>query len=106
MTIRKEQEYILQAAARQDLLGGRIDRREFLTRSLVAGLSLAGISAAAKNSVGQAWAQDRPLTPNEYQQLADVAERNVREPEQQLQFYMKRALSRRNTPPKPEESTR
>ena len=72
MTIRKEREYILQEASRQDLLRGRIDRREFLTRSLVTGLSLAGISAAAKNGIGQAWAQDRPLTPTFYQWIEDL----------------------------------
>ncbi len=38
MTVRKEQEYVLQQAARAQLLRGQIDRREFLTRSLVAGL--------------------------------------------------------------------
>ena len=45
MTIRKEQEFILQEAARQQLLRGNIDRREFLTRSMVAGLGLAGVGA-------------------------------------------------------------
>jgi hypothetical protein len=72
MTIRKEQEYILQEASRQDLRRGRIDRREFLTRSLVTGLSLAGISAAAKTDIGRAWAQDRPLTPTFYQWIEDL----------------------------------
>ena len=48
MTIRKEQEYILQQAACRQLQQGSIDRREFLTRSLVAGLGLAGVGAVAK----------------------------------------------------------
>src|SRR4026207_553601 len=72
MTIRKEQEHILREAARQDLMHGRIDRREFLTRSFVTGLSLAGISAAAKTGIGQAWAQSRPWTPTFYQWIEDL----------------------------------
>ena len=48
MTMRKEQEYILQEAARLELLQGNIDRRGFLTRSLLAGLGLAGVGAVAK----------------------------------------------------------
>ena len=44
MSVRKELEYILQQEARRQLLGGAIDRREFLTRSLVAGLGLAGVA--------------------------------------------------------------
>ena len=51
MNIRKEQEYILQQAAREQLLLGNIDRREFLTRSLVTGLGLAGVGAVAKTAL-------------------------------------------------------
>jgi len=43
MTVRKEQENVLQQANRRLLSQGAIDRREFLTRSLVAGLGLAGV---------------------------------------------------------------
>ncbi len=72
MTIRKEQEYILQQAAREQLLLGNIDRREFLTRSLVTGLGLAGVGAVAKTGIGTAFAQDRPLTPTFYQWIQDL----------------------------------
>ena len=72
MTIRKEQEFILQQALREDLMRGKIDRREFLTRSLVAGLGLAGVGAVAKGGIGPAFAQDRPLTPTFYQWIQDL----------------------------------
>ena len=72
MTIRKEQEHILQEAARQQLLRGTIDRREFLTRSLVTGLGFAGVGAVAKGGIGSAFAQDRPLTPTFYQWIQDL----------------------------------
>ena len=72
MTIRKEQEYILQQALREDLMRGKVDRREFLTRSLVAGLGLAGVGAVAKGGIGPAFAQDRPLTPTFYQWIQDL----------------------------------
>ena len=42
MSIRKEQEFILQQALREDLMLGKVDRREFLTRSMVAGLGQIG----------------------------------------------------------------
>ena len=48
MTRRKEQEYLLQNAWRQQLLRGEIDRREFLSRALVAGLGMAGVSVAGE----------------------------------------------------------
>ena len=54
MTERRDQEYILQQASRQQLLRGNIDRREFLTRSLVAGLGLAGVGTVAKSGIGTA----------------------------------------------------
>src|SRR5882724_2545902 len=72
MSVRKEQEYVLQQAALRQLQQGTIDRREFLTRSLVAGLGLAGVGAVAKSSVGSAFAADRPLTPTFYQWIQDL----------------------------------
>jgi hypothetical protein len=67
MSARKEQEYILQNGTRAELAAGRIDRREFITRSLVTGLGLAGVGAIAKSSIQPAFAADRPLTPTIYQ---------------------------------------
>ncbi len=73
MTVRKEQELILQQLGRQQLLNGTIDRRQFLTRSMVAGLGLAGVGAVAKSGgIGSAFAQDRPLTPTFYQWIEDL----------------------------------
>jgi ABC-type glycerol-3-phosphate transport system substrate-binding protein len=72
MSIRKEQEHILQQAALRRLRQGQIDRREFLTRSLVTGLGLAGIATVAKSGMGPAFAQDRPLTPTFYQWIEDL----------------------------------
>ena len=72
MTTRKEQEYILRQAARRLLLRGGMDRREFLSRSLVTGLGLAGVGAVAKMGLGSAFAQDRPLTPTFYQWIEDL----------------------------------
>ena len=64
MSGRSEQEHLFREAARRELAQGRIDRREFLTRSLVTGLGLAGVGVAAKSGVQPAFAADRPLTPN------------------------------------------
>ena len=73
MSERKELEYILQQAALNELAGGRIDRRQFLERSLVSGLGMAGVAATAKTGViGSAFAQDRPLTPTFYQWIQDL----------------------------------
>lgn len=72
MTGRKEQEHILQEAARRQLQSGAIDRREFLTRSVVAGLGLAGVGVMAKTGIGSAFAADRPLTPTFYQWIQDL----------------------------------
>jgi ABC-type glycerol-3-phosphate transport system substrate-binding protein len=72
MSLRKEREILLQRAAREKLLQGRIDRREFLMRSLVAGLGVAGVATVAKNGSGPAFAQDRPLTPTFYQWIEDL----------------------------------
>ena len=72
MSVRKEQEYVLQQVGRRQLLRGSIDRREFLTRSLVVGLGLAGVGAVAKTGIGSARAADRPLTPTFYQWIQDL----------------------------------
>ena len=71
MTRRKEQEYLLQNAWRQQLLRGEIDRREFLARALVAGLGMAGVSVAARFGATTALAA-RPLTPTFYQWIEDL----------------------------------
>src|SRR6476620_10742346 len=72
MSMRKEQEYILQHRARRELQLGRMHRREFLTRSLVAGLGMAGVGTVAKMGIGSALAEDRPLTPTVYQWIQDL----------------------------------
>ena len=72
MTARKELEYIMQQHARLQMLAGNIDRRQFLTRTMTTGLSLAGVAAAAKAGIGPAFAQDRPLTPTFYQWIEDL----------------------------------
>jgi multiple sugar transport system substrate-binding protein len=73
MTIRKEQEYLLQQANLRQLKRGAIDRREFLTRTVAAGLGLAGVAAVARGGgIGTAYAQDRPLTPTFYQWIEDL----------------------------------
>jgi multiple sugar transport system substrate-binding protein len=72
MTVRKEQEYVLQQAGRRQLLQGTIHRREFLTRTLATGLGLAGVGALAKTGIGRAFADDRPLTPTFYQWIQDL----------------------------------
>ena len=72
MSGRKEQEVILQEAALRELAQGRIDRREFLTRSLVAGLGIAGVGVVAKSSICPASAAERPLTPTFYQWIQDL----------------------------------
>ena len=72
MSGRKEQEYLLQEAAAAPAWRGRIDRREFMTRSLVAGFGLAGVGAVAKSGIRPAFAADRPLTPTFYQWIQDL----------------------------------
>ena len=63
-----ERERLFMEAARRELAAGRIDRREFLTRSLMTGLGAAGVGALARSGVEPAFAADsRPLTPTFYQ---------------------------------------
>ncbi|MEZ5666475.1 MAG: extracellular solute-binding protein [Alphaproteobacteria bacterium] len=72
MTLRKEQELLLQQVARKQLLLGQIDRRQFLSRTLTTGLGMAGIGVASKFGINAARAQDRPLTPTFYQWIEDL----------------------------------
>lgn len=73
MSNRKEQELLLQQQWRQQLLRGEITRREFLSRTLLAGLGFAGVSAAANFGFRPAFAQDaRPFTPTFYQWIEDL----------------------------------
>ena len=72
MVERKEQEHLLRSAARRQLLRGEIDRRQFMTRSIAAGLGLAGASVVANYGSGSAFAQERPLTPTFYQWIEDL----------------------------------
>jgi ABC-type glycerol-3-phosphate transport system substrate-binding protein len=72
MSGRSEQEHLFREGARRELAQGRIDRREFLTRSLVTGLGLAGVGVAARSGIQPAFAADsRPLTPTFYQWIND-----------------------------------
>ncbi len=71
MAGRKEQQYLRQQAWRRRLLRGEIDRREFVARSLIAGLGAAGVSVAGKFGIRSARAQ-RPLTPTFYQWIEDL----------------------------------
>ena len=72
MSGRNEQEFLFQEAARRELAQGRIDRRDFITRSMLTGLGLAGVGALAKSGVTPAFAADRPLTPTFYQWIQDL----------------------------------
>src|SRR5277367_5726546 len=72
MSERHEKQAAVQNAARRQLASGRIDRREFITRGLVAGLGLAGVGTVAKSTMGTAFAADRPLTPTFYQWIQDL----------------------------------
>jgi multiple sugar transport system substrate-binding protein len=81
MVARKEQELLLQQKLRRQLLRGQIDRREFLSRTLTAGLGLAGVSVASNYGIGPARAE-RPLTPTFYDWIGlnhpGIAEVNAR----------------------------
>jgi ABC-type glycerol-3-phosphate transport system substrate-binding protein len=72
MTRWNEQQQIVQDTTRRQLAQGRIDRREFMTRSVVAGLGLAGVGVVAKSGIRPALAADRPLTPTFYQWIQDL----------------------------------
>jgi ABC-type glycerol-3-phosphate transport system substrate-binding protein len=56
----------------RELSRGRIDRRDFLMRGLVAGLGMAGVGTVAKSGMGSAFAAERPLTPTFYQWIQDL----------------------------------
>jgi ABC-type glycerol-3-phosphate transport system substrate-binding protein len=71
MIERKERERLLQQRWRRQMLRGQIDRREFLTRSLMAGLGMAGAGVAARLGMSSALAA-RPLTPTFYQWIEDL----------------------------------
>jgi multiple sugar transport system substrate-binding protein len=71
MSVRREEDDILQQTASRQPQGS-MDRRDFLTRSLVTGLGLAGVGAVAKTGIGSARAADRPFTPTFYQWIADL----------------------------------
>ncbi len=73
MSRRSEQEQLFLEAARRELALGGIDRREFLTRSLLTGLGAAGVGAVARSGIESAFAADsRPLTPTFYQWIQDL----------------------------------
>jgi ABC-type glycerol-3-phosphate transport system substrate-binding protein len=73
MTERSEREDAMRAEGRQQLRDGKIDRREFLTRSMVAGLGIAGVGALGKGTLRSALAADtRPLTPTFYSWIQDL----------------------------------
>ena len=68
--MRKEKELIYQQQLRQDLLDRKMDRREFISKTLTAGLGLAGVGVIS-NFGNFAHAQ-RPLTPTFYQWIEDL----------------------------------
>ncbi|OUC07771.1 hypothetical protein RY27_12930, partial [Litorilinea aerophila] len=86
---RREEEYLIQEALLNRLRRGQMDRRQFMTRMLAAGLGLSGVSAAiagcmpapapaapqagsAASSQGAASSGERPLTPTFYQWIVDL----------------------------------
>lgn len=83
---RREEEYLIQNALLAQLQQGRMNRRQFMTRMLVAGLGLSGVSAAvagcmpapagptapAASSGTGATAAERALTPTFYQWIVDL----------------------------------
>src|SRR5271154_1877710 len=72
MSGRREQECILRDVARRELAAGRIDRREFIMRGLVAGLGFAGVRTVAKSNMWTALAANRPLSPTFYPWIQDL----------------------------------
>jgi ABC-type glycerol-3-phosphate transport system substrate-binding protein len=78
---RREEEYLVQNALLSQLRRGRINRRQFMMRTMAAGLGLAGINAVmagcapapgAQPAAGGAAASERPLTPTFYQWIVDL----------------------------------
>ena len=69
--MRKEQELLYQEELREQLVNGEIDRREFLSRTMTAGLGLAGVGVVANFGAGVAHAA-RPLTPTFYQWIENL----------------------------------
>lgn len=85
---RREEEYLVQQALLSQLKQGRMNRRQFMTRMMAAGLGLSGISAAvagcmpapaapsapaATSGGGAAVAEaERALTPTFYQWIVDL----------------------------------
>lgn len=83
---RSEQELLLQSVLRRRLQAGQMNRRQFMSRMMVAGLGLAGVSAAlsacapaaapaapsSPASSGSAATAERTLTPTFYQWIEDL----------------------------------
>lgn len=81
MSHKKEQEVIAQNSLMQGLRRGQMDRRQFMTNMMVAGLGLTGVSAAVSGCAAPVAAPtggdsmaagDRPLTPTFYQWIEDL----------------------------------
>ena len=72
--MRKEQEIVFQNENREQLLEGKIDRREFMSKTLTAGLGLAGVGVVANfgNNSALAGSHERPLTPTFYLSLIHI----------------------------------
>ena len=60
MSRHSEQERLFREAARRELTRRRNHRRDFLTRSLVTGLGLAGVEFAARSGVQPALRRRQP----------------------------------------------
>lgn len=75
---RREEEIIIQKSLLQKLNRGQMDRRQFMTSMMAAGLGLAGVTACAAPTAAPAGgdaaadAGDRPLTPTFYQWIEDL----------------------------------
>lgn len=75
---RREEEIIIQKSLLQKLNRGQMDRRQFMTSMMAAGLGLAGVTACAAPTAAPAGgdaaadAGDRPLTPTVYQWIEDL----------------------------------
>ncbi len=79
---RREEEILVNNALLKQLQRGMINRRQFMTRAMMAGLALSGVSAcmpapgaapaAPAVSGGAAATAERPLTPSFYQWIVDL----------------------------------